>query len=67
MNRRGFISLLAGTAGAGLVLWRVPKPVIVLPNRARIITSANARFTLTIPGVYSRAGDTRRLRYRQHL
>ncbi len=34
MNRRGFISLLAGTAGAGLIPWRIPRPVIVLPARA---------------------------------
>ena len=32
MNRRGFISMMAGAAGA-LVLpkWRIPDPVIVLP------------------------------------
>lgn len=33
MNRRGFISLLAGSAGAALIGWRIPKPVIVLPAR----------------------------------
>lgn len=27
MNRRGFISMLAGAAGAPLVAWRIPKPV----------------------------------------
>jgi hypothetical protein len=57
MNRRGFISLLAGTAGTGLVLWRIPRPVIILPGQvqaARLLTSANARFTLSIPDVFSR-------------
>ncbi len=32
MNRRNFISTLTGAAGAGLILWRVPKPVIFLPS-----------------------------------
>jgi hypothetical protein len=30
MNRRGFISTLAGAAGASLVSWRLPDPVIIL-------------------------------------
>ena len=35
MNRRGFISLLAGAAGAPLVPWRgIVEPVIFLPGRA---------------------------------
>lgn len=36
MNRRGFISLLAGGAGAALVPWRgLIEPTIVLPPRLR--------------------------------
>lgn len=36
MNRRGFISLLAGAAGAPLVPWRgLVEPLIVLPARER--------------------------------
>ena len=31
MNRRNFISLLAGAAGAGVVLWRLPERRIFLP------------------------------------
>lgn len=35
MNRRGFISLMAGAAGAPLVPWRgLIEPLIVLPNAA---------------------------------
>lgn len=55
MNRRNFISTLTGAAGAGLILWRVPKPALFLPSwiqEKRLITSANVRFTLTIPGIY---------------
>lgn len=34
MNRRGFISLLAGAAGAPFVLWRgIVEPLIVLPAK----------------------------------
>jgi hypothetical protein len=37
MNRRGFISLLGGAAGAVLVPWRgTVEPVIFLPPRAKI-------------------------------
>lgn len=35
MNRRGFISLLTGAAGAALVPWRgTVEPVVILPPRA---------------------------------
>jgi hypothetical protein len=41
MNRRGFISLLAGTAGATFVPWRGRiEPLIVLPPRMKLITRA---------------------------
>lgn len=36
MNRRNFISLLAGAAGAGVVLWRLPERRIFLPSRALV-------------------------------
>jgi hypothetical protein len=38
MNRRSFISLLAGAAGAPLVPWRgLIEPVIFLPPRPRYV------------------------------
>lgn len=40
MNRRGFISLLAGAAGAPLVPWRgLIEPLIVLPPRSRLVAA----------------------------
>lgn len=33
MNRRNFVSMLLGSAGAGVVLWRLPERRIVLPPR----------------------------------
>ena len=33
MNRRNFVSMLLGAAGAGVVLWRLPERRIVLPPR----------------------------------
>jgi hypothetical protein len=37
VNRRGFISLLAGAAGAPLVPWRgLIEPLIVLPGRPHV-------------------------------
>jgi hypothetical protein len=41
MNRRSFVSLLAGTAGAGLVLWSVPKPIIFLPSTEIVTVDAS--------------------------
>lgn len=38
MNRRGFISMLAGAAGTGVIGWRLPKRLIVLPSQQSIIT-----------------------------
>lgn len=42
MNRRNFISLLAGSAGASLIPWRLPKPLIVLPARSQLITAVGS-------------------------
>lgn len=39
VNRRGFLSLLAGAAGAPLVPWRgLSEPTIFLPPRSRVFT-----------------------------
>lgn len=40
MNRRNFISLLAGTAGVGVVLWRLPERRIFLPSRELVAAEA---------------------------
>lgn len=37
MNRRNFVSMLLGSAGAGVVLWRLPQPRIVLPPRVHTV------------------------------
>lgn len=52
MNRRGFISMMVGAAGA-LVLpkWRIPDPVIVLPPRD--FTTADMRYSAYFTSKYS--------------
>jgi hypothetical protein len=40
MNRRLFISLLAGAAGAPLVPWRgLIEPLVILPSRRKLVTA----------------------------
>jgi hypothetical protein len=45
LNRRGFISLLAGSAGAVLVPWRAQSaPCIFLPPRSKLSVGPNGTY-----------------------
>lgn len=44
MNRRGFISMLAGVAGAPLVPWRgLAEPLIVLPTPSVLLAAPSLK------------------------
>jgi hypothetical protein len=56
VNRRGFISLLAGSAGAVLVPWRgTVEPVISLPPRSKLFVWPNGTYWNTTNSNFSNA------------